>query len=58
MSKKEIIISTLEDIKFSLELIVKRSQSIKSVDDFLVSEDGLEKLDSIANEIGSHWRGV
>ena len=49
MSDKELmVLSTLEDIQFSLELIIKRFTSIKSSDDFLVDENGLEKLDSIS----------
>lgn len=49
MSDKELmVLSTLEDIQFSLELIIKRFMSIKSSDDFLIDENGLEKLDSIS----------
>ncbi len=48
MSDKELIIlSTLEDIVFSIELIISRFETIKSSDDFL-DGDGLEKLDSIS----------
>lgn len=46
--QKEMIFSTLEDIKYSLELIQKRAKNINSSDDFLEDENGLEKLDSIA----------
>lgn len=46
--KDRIIISTLEDIKFSLELIKERCESINSSDDFLHDKDGLLKLDSIS----------
>lgn len=46
--QKLMIISTLEDIKYSLELIQKRFQGITSSDDFLKDENGLEKLDSIS----------
>ncbi len=46
--QKEMILSTLDDIKYSLELIQKRVKDIKSSDDFLETENGLEKLDSIA----------
>lgn len=46
--QKEMIISTLEDIKYSLELIQKRAKNINSSDDFLEDENGLEKLDSIS----------
>jgi len=49
MSDKQLIIlSTLEDIKFSIELIKKRFEQINNSDDFLANEDGLEKLDSIS----------
>ncbi len=49
MSDKELmILSTLEDIKFSIKLIMKRFEKINSSDDFLDSEDGLDKLDSIS----------
>lgn len=46
--QKVMILSTLEDIKYSLELIQKRAKKINSSDDFLESENGLEKLDSIS----------
>lgn len=46
--QREMIISTLEDIKYSLELIQKRAKNINSSDDFLEDENGLEKLDSIS----------
>ncbi len=45
---KELILSTLEDIEFSIELIKKRFSGIKSDDDFLKDDEGLEKLDSIS----------
>jgi len=43
-----MVLSTLEDIHFSIELIVKRFEEIHSSDDFLADENGLEKLDSIS----------
>ncbi|MFA6196410.1 MAG: HepT-like ribonuclease domain-containing protein [Sulfurimonas sp.] len=43
-----MVLSTLEDIKYSLELILKRFKHINSSDDFMDNEDNLEKLDSIA----------
>ena len=46
--QKEMILSTLEDIKYSLELVQKRAKNINSSDDFLEDENGLEKLDSIS----------
>ena len=49
MSDKELIIlSTLEDIQFSIELIKERFKNIKSSEDFLIDDKGLEKLDSIS----------
>ena len=49
MSDKQLmILSTLEDIQFSIELIMKRFKNIDSSDDFLADENGLEKLDSIS----------
>jgi len=46
--QSKMILSTLEDIKYSLELIKKRCKNIKSSDDFLEDENGLIKLDSIS----------
>ena len=43
-----MVLSTLEDIKYSLELILKRFKHINSSDDFMDNEDNLEKLDSIS----------
>ena len=45
---EKMILSTLEDVKFSLELIKSRCKEIISCDDFLKDDDGLEKLDSIS----------
>ncbi len=46
--KKQMLLSTLEDIRFSIVLIQKRSKHIDISDDFLKDDDGLEKLDSIS----------
>jgi len=43
-----MVLSTLEDIKLSIELILKRFESINDSDAFLADENGLEKLDSIS----------
>lgn len=49
MSDKQLmLLSTLEDIKFSIELIQIRFQGITHFDDFLQDENGLLKLDSIS----------
>jgi len=46
--KDRMILSTLEDIKISLDLIIERCKDIKSSDNFLDGTDGLLKLDSIS----------
>lgn len=43
-----LVLSTLDDILVSLKMIQKRFKSISSVDDFLTSEDNIERLDSIS----------
>ncbi len=49
MSDKDLmILSTLEDIEHSIELILARSEKIKNSDEFLANEEGLILLDSIA----------
>jgi uncharacterized protein with HEPN domain len=49
MSDRQLmILSTLEDIQFSIELIMKRFEKIDRSDDFLADENGLEKLDGIS----------
>ena len=46
--QKIMILSTLEDIEFSIQLIIKRAQNIMISDDFLKDDDGIDKLDSIS----------
>ena len=46
--KDKMVLSTLEDIVYSLQLIQKRFECIESSDDFLADENKLEKLDSIS----------
>ncbi|WP_298693836.1 HepT-like ribonuclease domain-containing protein [uncultured Sulfuricurvum sp.] len=56
-----ILRSTLEDIISSLKLIQQRFQNIKTADDFLKDEQGLEKLDSISMRliaIGEGFKNV
>ena len=45
---KKDIISTLENILLSIQLIKERFASIESSDDFFASKTGLEHLDSIS----------
>lgn len=44
----EMILSTLDDIIYSLNLIQSRAKDINTSDDFIENENGIEKLDSIA----------
>ncbi|HRI46980.1 MAG TPA: DUF86 domain-containing protein [Ignavibacteriaceae bacterium] len=44
---KELVLEILNNIAWSVDVILKRSSEIKSYDQFLISDDGLEKLDSI-----------
>jgi hypothetical protein len=48
MYEKELVVSILKNILWSLEQIMKRSQSIQSGKDFLKDDLGIEKLDSIS----------
>ena len=49
MSDKDLmVIGTLEDIVYSINLILERFEAISSSDDFLEDSVGLEKLDSIS----------
>ena len=49
MSDKNLmLLSTLEDIKISIEMILKRFKTIESADDFLADENSIERLDSIS----------
>lgn len=59
--KEQMVLSTLEDIKYSLELILQRFNAIHTSDDFLADENGLEKLDSISMRliaIGEGFKNV
>lgn len=51
MFGKLIAFHTLELIRDSLELIEKRCSDIYSVDDFLLSDSGMMKLDSVCMKL-------
>jgi uncharacterized protein with HEPN domain len=51
MYDKDLVVSILKNIDWSLEQIIKRFQSIQSSDDFLKDDIGLEKLDSICMQL-------
>ncbi len=45
-SKKELAIEILKKIRSAIERLEERTKDIKSVDDFLTSSYGMEKLDA------------
>jgi uncharacterized protein with HEPN domain len=51
MYDKELVISILKNILWSLEQITTRSQSIQSSKDFIKDDRGIEKLDSICMQL-------
>ena len=51
MYDKELVVSILKNILWSLEQIAKRFQSIQSSVDFLKEDSGIEKLDSICMQL-------
>ncbi|MBI5402017.1 MAG: DUF86 domain-containing protein [Ignavibacteriae bacterium] len=51
MHDKELIIEIFTNIAWSLEQISKRFQTIKTSDDFLKDDEGIEKLDSICMQL-------
>ena len=51
MYDKDLVVSVLKNILWSLEQITKRFQSIQSSEDFLKDDLGLEKLDSICMQL-------
>ena len=51
MYDKELVISILKSILWSLEQITTRSQSIQSSKDFVKNDRGVEKLDSICMQL-------
>jgi uncharacterized protein with HEPN domain len=50
-SDKEILIDLFKNILWSLEKIGKRFALIKTSDDFIKNDEGLEKLDSICMQL-------
>ena len=51
MYDKELVVSILKNILWSLEQIAKRFQFIQSSVDFLKDDSGIEKLDSICMQL-------
>lgn len=51
MYDKELVLEILRQIKNSISVILKRFSVIKEPDDFVRTEEGLEKLDSICMQL-------
>ncbi len=51
MYDKNLVIEIFRNIDWSIELISQRSRNIAAYEDFVSSEDGLEKLDSICMQL-------
>lgn len=51
MYDKELVVELFRNIAWSIEQIVKRFQAIRSSDDFIKDDEGLEKLDSICMQL-------
>ena len=51
MYDKELVVSILKNILWSLEQIAKRFQTIQSSVDFVKDDSGIEKLDSICMQL-------
>jgi uncharacterized protein with HEPN domain len=51
MYDKELVLEILRQIQNSINIILKRFSKIKEPDDFVESEEGLEKLDSICMQL-------
>lgn len=51
MYDKDLVVSVLKNILWSLEQITRRFQYIQSSEDFLKDDIGLEKLDSICMQL-------
>ena len=53
-----MVLSTLEDIDMSIDMVIERFKAIKMVDDFLSSSENIEKLDSIAMRLLAIGEGL
>lgn len=47
MYDPELVLEILHQIRWSVQTIQKRFRPIRSADDFLLSDEGMEKLDAI-----------
>lgn len=59
MSEKTLmVLSTLEDIDMSIDMVIERFKAIKTSDDFLSNAENIEKLDSIAMRLLAIGEGL
>ena len=48
MSDSELVLDILAGIQIAIERIIRRFHGIDTVDDFIISDDGIDRLDGIA----------
>ncbi|MCD8544490.1 MAG: DUF86 domain-containing protein [Sulfurospirillum cavolei] len=53
-----MVLSTLEDIDMSIDMVMERFKAIKTVDDFLSCAENIEKLDSISMRLLAIGEGL
>jgi len=53
-----MVLSTLEDIDMSIDMVIERFKAIKTADDFLSSAENIEKLDSISMRLLAIGEGL
>ena len=58
MYDKELVLETLKQIVNSIYIVLKRFSFIKNPDDFVKTEEGLEKLDSICMQLIAIGEGL
>jgi hypothetical protein len=51
MYDPELVLEILHQIHWSVQTIQKRFRPIRSADDFLLSDEGMEKLDAICMQL-------
>lgn len=51
MYDKELLVDIFKNISWSLDQVIRRFQDIKSSEDFIKNDKGLEKLDSICMQL-------
>lgn len=51
MFDKELVVDILKNIIWAIEQITRRVQSVKTSDDFIRDDHGLEKLDSVCMQM-------